>query len=94
MTQEVLPSHEGSSMKENQAKGEVGPAADDVNEDVGQAAPPPEKSVASPVAQELADAVGRLIASAKAFVRETAVNLVEGGLAAIDEGEGKNRKGE
>ena len=75
--------------------------ADEVSKDGKQGATTPEQSEtpqaapgASHAEQELADAVGKLIASAKAFVREKALNLVEGGLAVIDEGKGKNKKGE
>lgn len=65
-----------------------------VDKDEGQGATTPEKSETSPAKQALADAVRNLIDSAKAFVREEVLNTVDSGLAALDEGNKKPKKGE
>ena len=68
--------------------------ADDAANDVGQGAPLSPKSGTAPAKQALADAMWNLIDSAKAFIREEALNTVDGALAALDGGNKKPKKGE
>ena len=68
--------------------------ADDADKAAEQGAATPEKSGASPAEQGLADAIGTLVVNAKAVVREKVMGVLEGILAALDEGSKKNEKSE
>ena len=54
----------------------------------------PKKAETSPAKQALIDSFRNLMDSAKAFVKDEALNAVDGALAAVDEGKKKPKKDE